>query len=1173
MAATMDLHLIAFSFPRDATGTQVSDMAPTTGSALPPDARAVGSRTVSKAVPIPMTPSAASSAKSVAISRAPGAHRGPAPTLDRHHDQHTSRLGSSPTPVTFRLTAYSDAVIDACAKAMATHRCVVHASPSSSAGLSLGVSNSAGGSGCNNNNNNCSSNSSNSSSSSSHGAAAGSVSVSNSGDMDRPAQGPSPRMPLHASPASTHLPSTSLALSMDSAEPATNTSGSSFRQPSAEPFMEPELPRFSASLCGTQAQVNDARSLLMQTLPFTWRLDMLLEASEILQYGRDALWPDVRTCFDQIMQDSRTRLCVQPSADASLTTDAPTCTTRRHMQRPVILTITGGLESIEYARVQVLVMLDEMSGLHTDTIDLDNSKFLHVNAGRKRSAIQALERESCANVYIPTPFFGVLQSHVPPKVQECRHTVFVTGPPPAIARARELVLSLTKRNRNTVSRQVSLMPRKLDWLLLERQEALRELMLDNSTFLDLPLIGSQTGQVCVHGSSRVDVERSIRMLMQIVAPCYVATLCLMPSVLDTLGLSSKADARPLATLLSSASAASGAEVGFRNSCVDLYGTDSEVRSAMRFLLRQPAIKHCISEVRFQLELATDHREFISGKKNGKINKIMEGCGVRIRFEPFNDYNFLIEVLGREPDAALQGLSQLQEELPAEMSFFVPEAYHKRIIGVGGKNIQRIMKKFGVYVKFSNAEEFAALGGYIDNDDNVIARTPSKNAPNLENLKNSVMELVGPKDKDFVTEAVPVPRKFHRLLVGEKGQVLTDIEHRTRCSIRLARRESGLNTVFVVGPESQTVTAVQMLLQQVPLEAEIPVSNSHEFASMIDSPEYHTLVNHLQNNMATTLHLSQRKNASAENVFVLRVSHADAEMLPLAKKALDDLSAKYHVLLHTSVSPPPAPPLTSAAPAAEEELYNLLPPFSTSHLSPSKADISADSASMPSSTLYENVSVPPSASNKDLKALFEHSSLSSSMPFDGSAGNVNTPLVSPFYTPGYADNAALSAQVWGAPIPSLQDMGGHASKPNVFGAFSSTPIPFPFSPPTDSARAKADMARAGPAAPFSSPGQLLRHDGMSGLVNSRDVGAFGSHPLARPSMSMLNADMGNDIDGFHPLSDPTPRSTLSMMGPPGSTPGPRGPGSHMPRSSVSHGTASDTMDEVSRVLAQIAFDKQ
>lgn len=42
--------------------------------------------------------------------------------------------------------------------------------------------------------------------------------------------------------------------------------------------------------------------------------------------------------------------------------------------------------------------------------------------------------------------------------------------------------------------------------------------------------------------------------------------------------------------------------------------------------------------------------------------------------------------------ALEGLGMLQEELPAEISFHLPESYHKRIIGVGGKNIQRIMKK-------------------------------------------------------------------------------------------------------------------------------------------------------------------------------------------------------------------------------------------------------------------------------------------------------------------------------------------------------------------------------------------------------------------------------------------------------------------------------------------------
>jgi hypothetical protein len=122
-----------------------------------------------------------------------------------------------------------------------------------------------------------------------------------------------------------------------------------------------------------------------------------------------------------------------------------------------------------------------------------------------------------------------------------------------------------------------------------------------------------------------------------------------------------------------------------------------------------------------------------------------------------------------------------EELPAEISFHVPELYHKRIIGVGGRSIQRIMKRYGVYVKFLSGEEVRSggvgvgagnggglgLGGmsfgmsnggvkaatvvgdrYTERDwemeDNVVARTPAKNAANLEHLKVSVMELVAPK---------------------------------------------------------------------------------------------------------------------------------------------------------------------------------------------------------------------------------------------------------------------------------------------------------------------------------------------------------------------------------------------------------------------------------------------
>lgn len=134
---------------------------------------------------------------------------------------------------------------------------------------------------------------------------------------------------------------------------------------------------------------------------------------------------------------------------------------------------------------------------------------------------------------------------------------------------------------------------------------------------------------------------------------------------------------------------------------------------------------------------------------------MTNTSVKIKFESLNEHNFLIDVSGSSALNVLRGLTLLQDELPAELAFHVPEAYHKRIIGVAGRSIQRIMKKYGVYVKFNSAEEMRALA--LDDEENVLARTPAKNALNLDQLRASIMELVPAKDKDFIVDTVCITR--------------------------------------------------------------------------------------------------------------------------------------------------------------------------------------------------------------------------------------------------------------------------------------------------------------------------------------------------------------------------------------------------------------------------------
>lgn len=58
----------------------------------------------------------------------------------------------------------------------------------------------------------------------------------------------------------------------------------------------------------------------------------------------------------------------------------------------------------------------------------------------------------------------------------------------------------------------------------------------------------------------------------------------------------------------------------------------------------PFVNRSPYQIRVKIELANEHKEFVSGKKNGKINKIMRTSGAKIKFSSsINDYNFVIEV--------------------------------------------------------------------------------------------------------------------------------------------------------------------------------------------------------------------------------------------------------------------------------------------------------------------------------------------------------------------------------------------------------------------------------------------------------------------------------------------------------------------------------------------------
>jgi hypothetical protein len=666
-----------------------------------------------------------------------------------------------------------------------------------------------------------------------------------------------------------------------------------------------KIPRYNFHLSGTFLSVMEARAMIMREHPFRSQVSVKVGKADVIDnassstIGPNTLKSHVRARLDEIASFTDTRIAVvgKDSRGADLGYGLES-------ERNVDLVISGQLQGVESARVRTLVLLDELIGLTSTTCEIDQ-KFHNIIGGRKRHVIQAIQEQTCTSIYLPLPLGSNVGGAGLGPTSSLESVIHITGDFFGVQRARDMLYGVfVQKSKCTISRETRILPRKIDWLLSDHLEDVRQIMIDNGTFIGLPALGSQEAIVSVYGDNRVSIERSIRTLMALTCQFYLGSVWLLPPVGSYHGGAQPTptvNAAHLTPFLKTIVNKSGAEVVFKNNCFEIYGVEVEVKHAVSMVLDLDFVKQFTVEVRFQIELAATERDFLQGRKCGKINKIMKTCGVRIKFETFNDFNFLIELSGADRASVLQGLALLQEELPAEVSFHVPEAYHKRCIGVGGKQIQKVMKKYGVYVKFSNAEEFNALGGYIDNEDNVIARTPAKNAINLENLKQSVMEMVNPKDKDYITETVTIPRRHHRTLLGEKGIFIHDIENKFSCAIHFPPRETCSDLVSIFGPEIQLQQASSMLMEHVPVEAELRTPNATALPQVLSSQEFIAFVERIKRDLNINIAYLDLTPSCPEVVFKMHLSPNNLDNLAAAKDLLEDFLISRNI----NVYPPPA----------------------------------------------------------------------------------------------------------------------------------------------------------------------------------------------------------------------------------------------------------------------------
>ena len=67
---------------------------------------------------------------------------------------------------------------------------------------------------------------------------------------------------------------------------------------------------------------------------------------------------------------------------------------------------------------------------------------------------------------------------------------------------------------------------------------------------------------------------------------------------------------------------SGADLIFDKLSFSITGSDDAVKQALVVISDLNLVAQSQYQIRVKIELANEHKEFVSGKKNGKINKIM-----------------------------------------------------------------------------------------------------------------------------------------------------------------------------------------------------------------------------------------------------------------------------------------------------------------------------------------------------------------------------------------------------------------------------------------------------------------------------------------------------------------------------------------------------------------------
>ncbi|KAL6452995.1 KHD4 Ky domain-containing protein 4 [Candida maltosa Xu316] len=411
--------------------------------------------------------------------------------------------------------------------------------------------------------------------------------------------------------------------------------------------------------------------------------------------------------------------------------------------------IVGNQDNITLCETSLRIIVDTILNSYTiDCIDMQLS-MIPVLGGVDLFNFHQVAKQTKANIYVPDLLPNLFNSNIISNNKDM--SIWITAKNIGeLLLAKFVINKLVEDQRQLITKRVIISKEKLDSIIMNNQRDLLKIMFKYGVFIQLPSLGELDNcTIIVQGCIRESVYDCTNDINGIVSNCYAMDVI---STLNELGMSQIIQNQKTCVLTA-----------------NQYGLQVTGRSdEFKYVLSQ-LIGNSMA-IKLRLELGVQQREFISGKKNGKLIKILNQVQnvPKINFTSFNEYNFYIDI---EATSNLQMISQtlnlMELEMPSEMKFNVPEVFHKSIIGNGGAIIQSIMKKYNVFIKFSSTNTSPNMYS-LKRNNNVLIKCPRKNEKNMTLAKYEIDQLVYKCCMNFNT---PQPNTITTIYHSIKFQLL------------------------------------------------------------------------------------------------------------------------------------------------------------------------------------------------------------------------------------------------------------------------------------------------------------------------------------------------------------------------------------------------------------------